>query len=332
MKADFIAHLRCPVCRGGEPLDLTISDEDHGEVRTGTVTCRSCGAERGIDRGIINLLPEQLPGFVQKETAGLDRFADHMRADGWDRARILNLPYEPDGHWFAQATCMHQVLHAVPFEAGQTILDVGSNTCWASAKFAEHGLRAIALDINASDMQGLGTADWWREDKGLHMERVLGLMFDLPFADDSLDWVWCCEVLHHNHRENLDRTMTEIHRVLRPGGSLIAVNEPMRSLKVPLLRPGEDVAQFEAHEHAYIRRSYVQAAKGAGFDVQVRGSWGHPLFQEDDLAISRRMTTHQALRVAGFHALRRNRVVRKVGLGWLTYVRGGIPLVMLARK
>src|SRR2546430_5708466 len=98
-------------------------------------------------------------------------------------------------------------------------------TCWASAMFAERGLRPIALDIATHLMQGLATAEWWFDAKAVYFERVLGLMFDPPLASDSLDHVWCCEVLHHNHRSNLRRTMRELFRVLRPGGRLIVVTE-----------------------------------------------------------------------------------------------------------
>ena len=54
-------------------------------------------------------------------------------------------------------------------------------------------------------MQGLRTADWQFEDKGVYFERVLGVMFDLPVRRRARStYVWACEVLHHNHRANLD--------------------------------------------------------------------------------------------------------------------------------
>lgn len=84
-------------------------------------------------------------------------------------------------------------------------------------------------------MQGLATADWWLEGRGRYMERALGAMFDLPLATGSLEWVCCCEVLHHNHRANLWATMRELCRVLKPGGGLIVANETLRSLREPKL-------------------------------------------------------------------------------------------------
>lgn len=332
MRREFPVILRCPSCRAVGAFGTSVEMEAHGEIRVGRITCAECGEARSVSGGIVDLLPPGLPEFVARESAGLDRFADVMRNDGWDRARILNLPYEQSGYWFVQATSMHQILGTVPLQPGDRILDVGSNTCWASATFAERGLQAVALDINAGEMQGLATCDWWRDAKDVHIERVLGVMFDLPFGDNSFDWVWCCEVLHHNHRENLDRTMRELHRTLRPGGAALIVNETLRSLKEPHLNPGQEVAEFDGHEHAYVRRSYVAAARRAGFNVEVRGSWVHRLFQDNGVTISRRMSALDGFRAASFHAVRRNAIARKVGLWWLAYVRGGSPLVMIARK
>jgi SAM-dependent methyltransferase/uncharacterized protein YbaR (Trm112 family) len=331
MRTDLLSVLRCPRCKTDRSLECTVGVETEHEIREGELICRGCGERRSIERGIADLLVDA-PGFVMREQAGLDRFADVMRADGWDRARVLRLPDEHSGYWYAQGTLMRQVLATVPFDPGDSILDVGSNTCWASAKFAEHGLRPIALDINANEMQGLATADWWYEDKGLFMERVLGAMFDLPLATGSLDWIWCCEVLHHNHRANLWLTMREMHRVLKPGGGLIVANETLRNLREPQMDPGEAVAQFEGHEHAYLRCSYVKAARDAGFEVDVRGPWYHTIFNSLPIGLSTRMTGRQGFQAAAAHAVRRSDRAKRAYLAWKSYVAGGTALHMLATK
>lgn len=331
MRHGFADIARCPACRAERSLDVSADVEDDREIREGTLTCRICGTTRKISRGIADLMPEA-PNFVLREAAGLDRFADVMRAGGWDRQRVLRLPYEESGYWFAQATAMHQVLATVPFQPGDRILDVGSNTCWASAMLAERGLEVIALDINAGEMQGLATADWWFEEKEIYFERMLGLMFDVALASESVDYVWCCEVLHHNHRANLRRTFAELRRILKPGGKLVVVNETLRSLLDPKLEPGKDVAEFEGHEHAYVRRSYVSAARAAGLEIELVAPWIHPIFTQGAWSIETDASALHGLRIAAAHAVRSTGVLRRAYLAWKAYVQGGTSLYMLATR
>jgi SAM-dependent methyltransferase len=96
-------------------------------------------------------------------------------------------------------------------------------------------------------------------------------MFDLAIASESVDYVFCCQVLHHNDGPHLRRTLREIHRVLRPGGKLLVIND---QLKFPLnLKRGHDsteVAQFEGNEQVHFFHEYYVAARRAGFRVWVR--------------------------------------------------------------
>ncbi len=45
---------------------------------------------------------------------------------------------------------------------------------------------------------------------------VVGVIENLPLADESFDLVWCRDML--SHVEDLPRAFSELHRVLRPGG------------------------------------------------------------------------------------------------------------------
>ena len=152
-----------------------------------------------------------------------------MRNDGWDRERVRALPESELGYWIAQGTAMRWLLEAVELQPGRRIVDVGSNTCWASNIFARRGLEVVALDIAKAELQGLRTAEYFLEDGDVYFERLLSVMFDPALAGESMDYVFCCEVLHHNDAANLQRTMRELYRVLRPGGTLIVLNEPCAS-------------------------------------------------------------------------------------------------------
>jgi SAM-dependent methyltransferase len=219
---------------------------------------------------------------------------------------------------------MHQVLTTrwMAPKPGQRLLDVGSNTCWASAMFAERGVETVALDIATTELQGLTTADLWFEDKGVYFERVLGVMFDPSLASESFDYIWCCEVLHHNHRANLDRTLRELYRLLRPGGRLLMVNEPVRALRSLKLRPGQEVAEYEGHEHAYTRWSYRRAVESAGFGVTLIPPWFHQVFSHDPFVIEEQMRIRDAFQTAAMQALRRWPPAREAALAWKNYISG----------
>jgi len=155
--------------------------------------------------------------------------------------------------------------------AGERILDLGANTCWASNLFARRGLDVVALDITSTELQGLRTAEYFIDSGEVYFERVLSLMFAPAFADASFDYVFCCLTMHHNDPENLRRTMREMHRILRPGGRLLMVNEPLR-FPLRLKRDhGKEVAEFEGHEHVYFLHEYWRAARAAGFRVAFPG-------------------------------------------------------------
>jgi SAM-dependent methyltransferase len=331
MRPTFADRLRCPRCRAQKGFAVRVEASDEREIRSGALSCPGCGHVAAIRDGIVDMLHEP-PEFVRREADGLGRFAGFMCANGWSREDVVALPHRPDGYWFAQRVLMEQVLDTLPFQPGETILDLGSNTCWASADFARHGLDPTALDIAVHEMQGLRTADWQFEAKDVFFERVLCVMFDLPFADTSFDYVWACEVLHHNHRATLAQTYREVFRVLKPGGKLIVANEPLRTLRTPRLHPGEEVADFEGHEHAYMRHSYTLLARRAGFEVDVRGPRYHGSFQEPALALDETMSIKRIYSTATAVALRKSERLKRAALAARAYVLGGTALHMVCTK
>jgi SAM-dependent methyltransferase len=331
VKAEFVEQLRCPACRRDHVLRLCVDQRDEQEVREGLLHCYSCRTEFTVHRGVIELLHEP-PEHILAEAAGLERFAEQMRADGWDRELVRRLPDLEHGYWYVQARSMHQLLTTVPFEPGQSILDVGSNTCWAANHFAERGLRAIALDIATPELQGLYTAEYFIDDGEVFFERVLGSMDAIPLASSSLDYVYCCEVLHHNDPAGLRRTFAEIFRVLRPGGRLLMVNETLKTLSDPSGVHVEGVEEYEGYEHANWALSYRWEATRAGFFTEVTEPHYRSFFGDSELIIppgaSRLKTIASRL---GF-ALHGSALARRIYLAWLNHVGGGVSMNMIATK
>ncbi len=331
MKPEFVDALRCPACRREHTLELHETSHDAREVREGTARCQRCGTEFAIHRGVPELLYRPA-AHILLEAEGLERFAERMRELGWDREFIRRLPAVEHGYWYVQARSIHQLLTTVPFQPGQTILDVGANTCWAANHFAEHGLRAIALDIATAELQGLYTGDYFIEDGRVYFERVLGSMDAIPLASSSVDYVYCCEVLHHNDPDSLRRTFTEIFRVLRPGGRLLMVNETLKTLRDPHGLHVEDVEEFDGYEHAHWAVSYRWAATRAGFYTDVTEPHYRPFFGDAHLYLAPGTRPVDALLRATGYALRGNPVARRLYLLWLNHVWGDVSMNMIATK
>ena len=256
--------LRCPACRADGSLLLHAEASDDTEVREGSLACAGCNASFAVVNGIVDLLYEP-PDFVLRESNGLDRFAEVMRADGWDGTRLRALPHSDDPYWHGQRGAMAALLDRAAFTPGERIVDVGSNTCWASNIFAARGLEVIALDIAMNDLQGLRAAEHFLGRNGVFFERLRSVMFAPAIASATIDCVFCCEVLHHNDPHHLRATFRELHRILRPGGRLFVINEPMRFPLRPKRDHGVEVAQYEGNEHVYFLYQYYLAARAAGF-------------------------------------------------------------------
>jgi SAM-dependent methyltransferase len=224
---------------------------------------------------------------------------------------------------------MTQLLASVPFQAGQSLLDVGSNTCWASNIFARNGLTVIALDIATAEMQGLYTADYFIEDGTSYFERVLGSMSDMPIASSTLDYVYCCEVLHHNDNASLRRTFQECFRVLRPGGKLLVVNETLKTKRDPVGVHADDVAEFEGYEHAHWALQYRGEAIRAGFRTRLIEPSYHSFFRAPPQPQAPPL---RQWRERFEHELKARPLGRRAYLMWVNHVVGDVSFGMIATK
>ena len=81
----------------------------------------------------------------------------------------------------------------------------------------------------------------------------------LPFADNEFDLVLCAETIEHVRDVQL--LLSELRRVLRPGGRL-AVTTPASA---PLIRPEHP---FSPHIRFFTRRSLRGALEATGFEVE----------------------------------------------------------------
>ena len=111
--------------------------------------------------------------------------------------------------------------------AGDTVLDIGCGEGRHSiGLYVDREVNAIGIDLSMEDMK---TAKNRIKDFSITETNTSSCVFgagdikSLPFEDNLYDAVICSEVLEH--LESLDDAVSEIVRVLKPGG-VLAVSVP----------------------------------------------------------------------------------------------------------
>ena len=101
--------------------------------------------------------------------------------------------------------------------ANDRILDLASGTGTFALSVAESAPGVSVVGIDA-DAEVLHIAERKRRARGTSVPFVRGLSYRLPFATGAFDQVASSLFLHHVTSSNKLRTLSEIARVLRPGG------------------------------------------------------------------------------------------------------------------
>ena len=70
-----------------------------------------------------------------------------------------------------------------------------------------------------------------RIQPGIYDDKIYGLSTELPVASDLFDVVVAGEVLEHLYPEDIDRTLSEIFRVLKVGGRLLLTTPNPKDIK-----------------------------------------------------------------------------------------------------
>ncbi len=131
--------------------------------------------------------------------------------------------------------------------SGRSVLDVGcgTGTLVIMLKRAYPEADITGLD---GDPQILEIARAKAAEAGLDIRFSEAMSYDMPYPDGSFDFVVTSLMLHHLDRNAKERTMVEMHRVLKPGGELVGLDFAAprgwvgRGLR-PLMRRFERVAE-----------------------------------------------------------------------------------------
>jgi 2-polyprenyl-6-hydroxyphenyl methylase/3-demethylubiquinone-9 3-methyltransferase len=166
--------------------------------------------------------------------------------DWWDEANALLLQLPIKFNYF---------LEKINECKNLKILDIGCGGGLLAEEFTKLGAKVVGIDISH---EAIKKAKEHANQNNLDIKYVAGEAERLPFSD-KFDIVVCADVFEHVN--NLDRCISELARILKPGGllfydtinktllswfSVIVVNNLM--LRIQLKKIGVNINKFSVHE------------------------------------------------------------------------------------
>ena len=135
--------------------------------------------------------------------------------------------------WALERTKYDELATRLPLERADRVLDVGCGTGRSLVGLAPHvspDADVIGLDVFDDRIilgNGPALAERNSARAGLAVTPIAGDAAALPFADDAVDVVTACRVLHDLEASAVDPTLREIRRVCRPDGAFGLLELPL---------------------------------------------------------------------------------------------------------
>ena len=167
---------------------------------------------------------------------------------------------------------------------GERVLDLGCGAGRFVAALRDAGADPVGVELAEAALERAR-----RVTPGADLRRVAP-DGSLPLGHGEIDLVWCSEVLEHV--PDTVGFLTEVRRVLRPGGRLLlTVPQHSRVKRTMIALANYDVHYDPLGEHVrfYTRRSLKRALEATGFTaVSLSTLGGPPLLRESLVARAER--------------------------------------------
>jgi len=192
----------------------------------------------------------------------------HPGTPGWFNKAIDRL----------QSRTWSQTLNYCSLSQGARVLDVGCGTGRWVRRLEEHGLSVVGID-QSSEMLSLA------RKRGTLSPMASCEVQNLPFRDESFECVSAVTVIQHIPPQEQVRALSEMVRVLRPGGYLFLI-ELIRGhglhvfSRLPhdwieqLCTLGVSLVSWRGHEYFFFDRCFVYSVQ------KLRALAGHPVSED----------------------------------------------------
>ena len=136
------------------------------------------------------------------------------------RYHWLTTLYDPLLRWtLRESAFKRQLVNQAGIERGHRVLDLGCGTGTLTLLIKSHHPKSEVFGLDA-DPKVLEIAGAKAAGARLKVRLDHGMAFKLPYPDASFDRVISSLLFHHLTRENKERTLAEVFRVLGSGGEL----------------------------------------------------------------------------------------------------------------
>ncbi len=262
MRRSALDVLACPSCLGR----LEVEDSAVGDVDRGRLRCASEGLEYPVLAGIPRLVR---PVDAARIEAFAESYGQAWAAHGWgsrDPSYLAALPYRDvtrrhSRDWRVKARSLDALLAALQAQPPLRVLDLGCGVGWLSRSLAAQGHDVLAMDVLLDDALGLGAAGFYAA-AGPCFERVWADLQRPPVKTASVDLVVYNASLHY--ARDLESSLEEAARVLRPAGRLILLNSPVH-------RDAASARRAETDARARLQRDGAIADVADAYHHFVRG-------------------------------------------------------------
>ncbi len=147
----------------------------------------------------------------------MEKSDKYIPALGLDRLTPL---YDPLLRWvMREGKFKRRLIDQARIQPGQRVLDLGCGTATLTIliKQAQPDSEVVGIDGDTKVLD-IGRAKAARAGVNITLDH--GLAFQLPYPDGSFERVLSSLVFHHLTAEDKRRTLSEVMRVLQPGGEL----------------------------------------------------------------------------------------------------------------
>lgn len=180
------------------------------------------------------------------------------------------IPKDSDGGFTRVNLVRHQAAHLYTIRdlrGARRILDVGCGTGYGSAMTASSMPEVVGTDVSEEAIA------WAKAKYPLdNLEFMSMPATDLNFPDDSFDAAYSIQVIEHI--EDVELYLSEVVRVLRPGGKFVVATPNRLTYSPNGLHNEFHVREYEAEELRSLLASFFQKVEvtglHAGLDLALR--------------------------------------------------------------